>query len=124
MRQLSQIETEIKTIHNSVDAHQQSLNSGGEGTLGKLQRSRLSKRLLLLTDIKTYLGGNPSEEFVKKELGRISTRIKLLDDSYPHWEKHNSPHGLDLKQKRDLYEKENNLKSLRNQQKVLEFLLS
>ena len=76
MKNIAVIKNEIDEIL-SIDRVLLSEEDGGPK---KLKAAR--KRLKYLEYIKAYLSTNPSEEFVRSEIDRITSLVKAIDDRF------------------------------------------
>jgi len=74
----------------------------------------MQKRCSFLEFIKRYLQSNPSEEFIKKEIARLNSRLSKLDGMIPI----NA-----TKEIIEQYRVENDFKKMKQQVIVLRFIL-
>lgn len=83
----------------------------------KSQLSRILKRLEFLKLIKNYLTESPTEEFIKKEIGRVENRINALMALF------NAAAYKEPKKAMEKFERENGVPRLRDQLRALRFIL-
>lgn len=89
------------------------------GTLTPRERSFVIKKIKHLKAVSAYLDTDPSPAFVKKEISRITKRIKLIQDGYDYWSKTNQLPPMSHAKEFAFYEKEMGVEKLKAQADML-----
>lgn len=89
------------------------------GTITPKERSYAIKRIKHLKAVDAYLDTDPSPDFVKKEISRITKRIKLIQDGYDYWSKTTQLPPMSHAKKFAFYEKELGVDKLKAQADML-----
>lgn len=100
-----------------------------DGILAEIKVSKTSKdirrlklRLPLLRVCKMYVETNPSEEFIKKEIGRLTNRIDAFMKTYVPLDETRFTLAVLKKHKKD-FEKEMDMPKLKKQISALKFII-
>lgn len=113
----------MKTIHQ-IRKEIDSILSLDRSDMKKREHNRHSKRVILLNSCLMYLETKPDEEFINKEIARLTKRIDAITAGQPNFEGmaiRNIPAEKELIKS---YLKEYKVPELSEQLKTLNYLLS
>ena len=114
---------EIKKQINDLMFRYNDLRSG-RAQLSRSDKAQIKawrKRIKLLTVVKNYLDTEPSEEFVRSEYDRVKNKIALRMAEFSFGAIEDKPSMAKIKHE---YEKTHNIPVMREQLKVLKFILN
>ena len=88
----------------------------------ELGNTTVSDKLLFLKNCKLYLDGNPTLEFVQKQLREVSNKVTLIEAGYSDWMA-NTPNTAQYKNPEQWYGNMMGKMEFRAQVKMLEHIL-
>lgn len=82
--------------------------------------SRLKKQCEFYRVVKSCLEHNPTQEFIKKEIDRISNRLQAIDREFKYW--HDTHPATGVLNPKTVYERELGVPDLKQQLRALQFI--
>lgn len=118
---LAEINNEIIGTSNFI-LNRKRPNDNKEKRQQSKEKNAAKKRIAYLKVIKNYIETNPSSEFVKQEIYRLTTAIDIHKNRFSISSIELSESRV-IKEAKVLYEKENGIPKLRTQLNNLKFIL-
>jgi hypothetical protein len=95
-----------------------------ENLIAKRIYNKLAKKNSELNTFLLYLETSPSEIFLKQEKDRLIKLIEAKEMNYAYWSATVCPDDVDVKKRRQLFNKEVGITKLKNQLQSITYLLT